>query len=153
MIPQQLSSFGWERERERERERESRRKRRTAQDGNKVGQADQEVENACQEADKTDKCSQYVSQEAEVAQAAGDVVAGEIGGSDNDIDQAEHPVVAMVRKESDCDSDEYSEGFDGEGFDDMYNSDEVDNGMAEEEAMKKFQFQSNSQGKWWTCAK
>jgi len=46
-------------------------------------------------------------------------VAEEIGDSDNDTDQAENPVVAMVGKESDCDSDEDSDGFDDEGFDDV----------------------------------
>jgi len=39
-------------------------------------------------------------------------VAEEIGGSDIDADQVENPVAAMVGKESDCDSDEDSEGFD-----------------------------------------
>ena len=53
-------------------------------------------------------------------------------------------VIAMVGKQSDCDSDEDSDGFDDEGFDDMYNSDEVDNGMAEEEVVKKdYQFRSD----------
>ena len=41
-----------------------------------------------------------------VAQAGDDVVAEEIGDSDNDTDQAENPVVGMVGKESDCDSDD-----------------------------------------------
>ena len=95
-------------------EKKQKREKRTAKDGNETGQVDQEVENAGQEAEKADKCSQDVSQEVELAQAADDVVAGEIGGSDNDTDQAEHPVVAMVRKESDCDGDDDSDGFDDE---------------------------------------
>jgi len=74
---------------------------------------------------KADKSSQDVSQEVEVAhaQAADDVVAEEIGGSDNDTDPVENPVVAMAGIKSDCDSDEDSDGFDVEGFDDMYDSD------------------------------
>ena len=71
------------------------------------------------------------------------VVAEEIGGSDNDADKTENHVVAMVEKESDCDSDEDSDGFDDEGFNDMYDSEEFDNEMAEEEVVKKLdQFQS-----------
>ena len=46
-------------------------------------------------------------------------VAEEIGGSDDDTDKAENYVAAMVEKESDCDSDE-----DSDGFYDMYDSDE-----------------------------
>ena len=48
---------------------------------------------------KADKYSQNVIQEVEVAQVA-DGVAEEIGGSDNDTEQAENTVVAMVAKES-----------------------------------------------------
>ena len=71
------------------------------------------------------------------------MVAEKIGGCDFDTDQAEHSVVAMVRKESDCDSDEDSDVFDDEGFDDMYGSDEIDNEMAEEVVVKTLdQFQS-----------
>ena len=69
-----------------------------------------------------------------------------MGGNDNDTDQTENLVVAVVRKESDCDSDEDSNGFDDEGFDDIYDSDEFDNGMAEEEVVKKLdQFQNDYQ--------
>ena len=50
----------------------------------------------------------------------------------------------MVGIESDCDSDKDSDIFDDEGFDDIYDSDEFDNGMAEEEVVKKLdQFQSD----------
>ena len=80
----------------------------------------------------------------EVAQVADDVVAEEIGGRDNDADQAENPVVTMVGKESDCDNDKDSDGFDDEGFNDMYDSEEFDNEMAEEEVVKKLdQFQND----------
>jgi len=47
----------------------------------------------------------------------------------------------MVGKESDCDGDEESDGLDDEKFYDIY---EFDNGMAEEELVKKLdQFQSD----------
>ena len=66
-------------------------------------------------------------------------MAEEIGGNDNDTDQAENLVFAMVEKESDCDSDE-----DDEGFDDIYDSDEFDDDMAEEEVVKRLdQFQND----------
>ena len=42
-----------------------------------------------------------------------------------------------VGKESDCDSDDDSDGFDDEGFDDMYDSDEVDDEMTEKQLVKK----------------
>ena len=87
----------------------------------------------------------------EVAQAADDIVAEEIGGSDNDADKTENHVVAMVEKESDCDSDEDSDGFDDEGFDNMDDSDQFYNKMAEEEVMKKLDhFQSDYEWKLWT---
>jgi len=49
----------------------------------------------------------------------------------------------MVGKESDYDSDGDSDRFDGEGFYDVYDLDEFDNEMAEEEVVKRLdQFQS-----------
>ena len=51
----------------------------------------------------------------------------------------------MVGKQSDCDSDEDSDGFDDEGFDDMYDSDEFDNQMAGDEVTKKLDFQSDQE--------
>ena len=66
-----------EKKQAREREREREREKRTPQDSNDAGQVDQEVGNAGQKAEKTDKYSQDVSQEVGVAQAGDDVVAEE----------------------------------------------------------------------------
>ena len=68
------------REREREREREKK-KKKTA-----LIRLIRKLKIAGQEAEKVDKCSQDVKLEEEVAQAAYNVVAGDIGGSNNDPD-------------------------------------------------------------------
>jgi len=47
-----------------------------------------------------------------------------------------------------CESDENSDGFDGKGIDYMYDSDEGDNEIAEEEVMEKLdQLQSDYESK------
>ena len=87
----------------------------------------------------------------EVVQAAGDVVAEMIGGSDNDTDQVENgwERFGLWQWVSDGDSDR----FDDEGIDDIYDSDEFDNETAEEEVVKKLdQLQSDYEWKWWTCS-
>jgi len=56
------------------------------------------------------------------------------------LNRQKNSVVAVVGKESDCDSDEDSDGFDDEGLDDIYDSDEFDNEMVDEKVVKKLKF-------------